>query len=82
MYYFDIKTKYNTIKLSVEDANDPQLLEILDQPYVLEVRMQERNELIEQLKKERDDALYHLVGTSYYNQVAQEKNEMIKKLKK
>lgn len=82
MYYFDIKTKYNTLKLCVEDVNDPQLLEILEQPYVLEVRMEERNEAIEQLKKERDEALWHLVGTSYYNQVAQEKNEMIKKLSK
>ena len=82
MYYFDIKTKYNTIKLSVEDANDPQLLEVLEQPYVLEVRMEERNEAIEQLKKERDEALRHLVGTAYYNQVAQEKNEQIRKLKK
>jgi hypothetical protein len=82
MYYFDIKTKYNTLKLCVEDANDPQLLEVLAQPDVLEVRMEERNETIERLKKERDDALWHLVGTAYYNQVAQEKNEEIKKLLK
>lgn len=82
MYYFNIKTKYNTINLCVEDANDPQLLEILEQPYVLEVRMEERNETIERLKKERDAALYHCVGTAYYNQVAQEKNEQIKKLLK
>ena len=82
MYYFEIKTKYNTIKLVVDNPNDEKLLEILEQPYVLEVKMEERDKALEELKKERDDALWHLVGTSYYNQVVQEKNEMIKKLKK
>ena len=37
---------------------------------------------IEQLKKERDEALSHVVGTSYYWQVAKEKNEEIKLLLK
>ena len=82
MYYVDVKTKYNTIKLCVEDPQDPQLIEVLEQPYVLEVRIEERKNEIEQLKKERDEALRHLVGTAYYNQVAQEKNEQIKKLTK
>lgn len=82
MYYVEVKTKYNTIKLKVEDANDPQLLEILEQPYVLEVRIEERKELIERLKQERDEALWHCVGTAYYNQVAQEKSEQIKELTK
>lgn len=82
MYYVEVKTKYNTIKLAVDSPNDPQLLEVLDQPYVLEVRIEERKDVIDRLKKERDDALWHLVGTAYYNQVAQEKNEQIKKLTK
>ena len=82
MYYVEVKTKYNTIKLRVEDPNDPQLLEILEQPYVLEVRIEERQELIERLKKERDAALWHCVGTSYYTQVVKEKNKQIKELTK
>ena len=34
------------------------------------------------LERERDEALWHCVGTSYYNQVVREKNELIRKLKK
>jgi hypothetical protein len=82
MYYVEVKTKYNTIKLAVEDPNDPQLLEVLEQPYVIETRIEERQETLERLKKERDAALWHCVGTAYYNQVAQEKTEQIKKLTK
>lgn len=44
MYYVEIKTKYNTIKLSVEDPNDPKLIEVLEQPYVLEVRIEQRED--------------------------------------
>ena len=54
MYYVEVKTKYNTIKLAVEDPNDPQLLEVLEQPYVIETRIEERQETLERLKKERD----------------------------
>lgn len=78
MYYYEIKTKYNTLKLCVEDVNDPQLQEILEQPYILDVKMK----TIEDLEKERDEALWHCVGTAYYLQVAKEKNELIRKLKK
>ena len=78
MYYFEIKTQYNTLKLCVEDVNDPQLQEILEQPYILDVKMK----TIEDLERERDEALWHCVGTSYYNQVVREKNELIRKLKK
>lgn len=78
MYYYEIKTKYNTLKLCVEDENDPQLLEILEQPYILDVKVK----TIEDLERERDEALWHCVGTAYYTQVAKEKNELIMKLKK
>ena len=78
MYYFEIKTQYNTLKLCVEEVNDPQLQEILEQPYILDVKMK----TIEDLERERDEALWHCVGTSYYNQVVREKNELIRKLKK
>lgn len=73
MYYVEIKTKFNTIKLSVEDPNDPKLIEVLEQPYVIEVKIEERKELIERLKQERDEALWHCVGTSYYNQVVKKR---------
>lgn len=45
MYYVEIKTKYNTIKLSVDDPNDKRLIEILEQPYVIEVRIEQREDL-------------------------------------
>lgn len=37
MYKVRIKTKYNVINLIVNDVNDPEVQEILDQPYVEEV---------------------------------------------
>lgn len=37
MYILRIKTKYNVINLKVDDINSPEVQEILDQPYVLEV---------------------------------------------
>ena len=37
MYRVRIKTKYNVINLIVDDVNDPEVQEILDQPYVEEV---------------------------------------------
>lgn len=42
----------------------------------------DNKKLIEQLKQEIDSALNHVVGMSYWNEVAQEKNEQIKKLTK
>ena len=77
MYIATIKTKYNVIKLEIENPNDPNFIEILEQPYVEEVRIEQK---IEQLKKERDEALSHVVGTSYYWQVAQEKSKELKLL--
>lgn len=39
MYEIEIVTKYNTIKLIVEDYNTPQVQEILNQPYILSVNI-------------------------------------------
>ena len=36
MYELEIKTKYNTINLIVEDLEDERVQEILKQPYVIE----------------------------------------------
>lgn len=77
MYIATIKTKYNVIKLEVENPNDPNFIEVLEQPYVEEVRIEQK---VEQLKKEIHTALFHVVGTSYYNQVAQEKSKELKLL--
>ena len=78
MYYVEIKTLYNTIKLIVNDMNDPQLLEILEQPYIVDVKVKTK----EDLEQERNEALWHCVGTAYYSQLVKEKNELIKKLEK
>ena len=37
MYELEIKTKYNVIKIVVEDLESEEVKEILSQPYVLEV---------------------------------------------
>lgn len=36
MYELEIKTKYNTINIIVEDLEDERVKEILQQPYVIE----------------------------------------------
>lgn len=36
MYELEIKTKYNTINIIVEDLEDEKVQEILRQPYVIE----------------------------------------------
>lgn len=38
MYNLTIITKYNTIYLAVDDINDPEVQEILDQPWVVDVK--------------------------------------------
>ena len=78
MYKVMIKTKYNTINWTVEDYNAPEVQEVLNQPYVEEVRI-EQLKTVEELKKERDDALHHLVGTSYYMEKALELTKEINK---
>ena len=39
MYKIEIKTKYNTIHLEVDDYNTPEVQEIFNQPYVEEITM-------------------------------------------
>ena len=41
MYKIMIKTKYNTINLEVEDLNSPEIHEILEQPYIVEVKIEQ-----------------------------------------
>lgn len=40
MYHITIKTKYNIINLEVEDYTTPEVQEILEQPYIIEVRIE------------------------------------------
>lgn len=40
MYHLTIKTKYNIINLDVEDYTTPEVQEILEQPYIIETRME------------------------------------------
>lgn len=49
MYRITIKTKYNTIVLEREETNTPELQEIYDQPYIVEVKIDK----IEQVKTKR-----------------------------
>ena len=50
MYKIIIKTKYNTITLEVNDLQDTSLQEILEQPYIEEVRIEHKKE--KELKRE------------------------------
>lgn len=50
MYRVIIKTKYNTIQLEVEDLQDPEFVEICEQPYVLEVKAEKIK--VKELKKD------------------------------
>lgn len=77
MYKVMIKTKYNTINWVVEDYNAPEVQEVLNQPYVEEVKI-EKVKTVEELKKERDAALHHLVGNAYYTEKALELTKEIK----
>ena len=42
IYIVTIKTKFNTIRLEVEDTNSPEFVEILEQPYVEEIRVEQK----------------------------------------
>lgn len=42
-YEIYIKTKYNEIKIFVEDINDPQVQEILAQPWVEDTKIEKIN---------------------------------------
>lgn len=39
MYKIRIVTKFNVINLEVEDINSPEVQEILNQPYIIEIEM-------------------------------------------
>ena len=39
MYELTIVTKYNTITLTTEDYNSPEIQEIISQPYVISVEL-------------------------------------------
>ena len=39
MYKATIKTKYNTIILNIESTEDPDFKEIIEQPYVIEIKV-------------------------------------------
>jgi len=39
MYKLIITTKYNTITLTTDDYNSPEIQEILSQPYIVSVEM-------------------------------------------
>ena len=45
MYKVIITTKYNTIELKVEDLTDKNFLEIVEQPYVIEVKVERIKEM-------------------------------------
>lgn len=55
MYRITIKTKYNTIQLDVENYNIPQVQEILEQPYIVEVKIDNlEKDKVKVLKKGRN----------------------------
>lgn len=39
MYELTIVTKYNTITLTTEDYNSPEIQEIINQPYIISVEL-------------------------------------------
>lgn len=45
MYRITIKTKFNTIVLEREDYNTPEIQEILEQPYVEEIYIENLNKV-------------------------------------
>lgn len=69
MYLVRIKTKYNEIRLQVEDVNSEEIKEILEQPYIEEVYIEtDQHYLDEEINK----YLNHTVGMSYNTQKALE----------
>lgn len=40
MYKITIKTRYNIIVLETDDYNTPQMQEIFNQPYVLDIKIE------------------------------------------
>ena len=79
MYIATIKTKFNVIRMEVEDVNSDEFQEVINQPDVQEVRI-DRKTTLDELKEERDKALWHVVGTNYWNEKAQELTRKMKEV--
>lgn len=77
MYQVKIKTKYNTINLKIDDIKSDEFKELIEQDYVVEVKI-ERIKTKEELIEERDNLLYNVVGMSYNTEKALELNKKIK----
>ena len=56
MYELIIITKYNTIKLVVDDYNSPEVKEILDQPYIISIELHKLKNKTKVRKKEKGDS--------------------------
>lgn len=56
MYELIIITKYNTIKLVVDDYNSPKVKEILDQPYIISIELHKLKNKTKVRKKEKGDS--------------------------
>ena len=50
MYRITIKTKYNVIVLEKEDYNTPEMQEIFEQPYILEIKIDKMEDILEENK--------------------------------
>lgn len=46
MYKLIIRTKYNTIELETDDLQNPEIQEVLSQPYIEEVKIEKIQERI------------------------------------
>lgn len=51
MYELIIETKYNTIRLLIDDYNSPEVQEILEQPYIISVEIHKIKKNAKKLKK-------------------------------
>lgn len=56
MYELIIITKYNTIKLVVDDYNSPEVKEILDQPYIISIELHKLKNKTKVRKREKGDS--------------------------
>ena len=81
MYKVRIKTKYNTIEMEVEDINSPEMQELYDQPYIEGVYIDTMDHYKQELIKERDELLSHVVGMSYRTEKAKELTKKINDIK-
>lgn len=54
MYELIIVTKYNTIRMTIDDYNSPEVKEILNQPYIVSVEWHQIKGKTKVKKKERE----------------------------